>query len=402
MSPANGGKADEIPSVLVVDDVEANLVAITAVLDGLDCNIVQARSGNEALRLLLKQTFVALLLDVQMPQMDGFEVASHVRSHAATKDLPILFLTAKHDTEDDVLRGYGTGAVDFLFKPISPVILRSKVRVFLDLYQGRNRAERALAELQVAQSQLVQSAKMAALGELVAGVAHEINNPLAFATSHLTTARQSLDTVAPIVEASPSPEVKAAWTKALHRLREMGAGLGRISELVLQLRTFSRLDEGQRKSIDVRECLESVLMILGHRLGDRISVTLELNGPEHIECYPGPLNSAVLNLVSNAIDAIVETGSIVVKTSLRGDWFLLSVVDDGSGIPDDLKERVIEPFFTTKPVGKGTGLGLSITYSIAKRHGGHLEIDSALGRGTTMTLAFPLDLGGREAKTPSG
>ncbi len=112
--------------MLVVDDVEANLVAITAVLDGLDCNIVQARSGNEALRLLLKQTFVALLLDVQMPQMDGFEVASHVRSHAATKDLPILFLTAKHDTEDDVLRGYGTGAVDFLFKPISPVILRSK------------------------------------------------------------------------------------------------------------------------------------------------------------------------------------------------------------------------------------------------------------------------------------
>src|SRR5690606_5119289 len=161
---------------------------------------------------------------------------------------------------------------------------------------------RALAELQVAQTQLVQSAKMAALGELVAGVAHEINNPLAFVTSHLTTARQSLGVVAPVVEAAPAPEVKAAWTKAMHRLREMGTGLGRIGELVLQLRTFSRLDEGQRKTIKVRECLESVLMILGHRLGERITVTQELNGPEAIECYPGPLNSAVLNLMSNAID----------------------------------------------------------------------------------------------------
>lgn len=382
-----------LPSVLVVDDLEANLIAISAVLDGVGCHVVQARSGNEALRLLLKQKFVALLLDVQMPQMDGFEVAGHVRSHAATKDLPILFLTAKHDTEDDVLRGYGTGAVDFLFKPISPVILRSKVRVFLDLYEGRNKVERALSELQVAQSQLVQSAKMAALGELVAGVAHEINNPLAFVTSHLATARQSLDMAAPVIEASPNAQMQAAWTKALDRLREMGSGLGRISDLVLQLRTFSRLDEGTRKTINVKECLDSVLMILGHRLGDRIAVTQDLAGPETIECYPGPLNSAILNLLANAIDAIEERGNIIIRSASNGEWFRLSVEDDGAGIPDELKERVIEPFFTTKPVGKGTGLGLSITYSIAKKHGGRLEIESAEGRGTTMTLAFPLDLG---------
>jgi len=380
------------PGVLVVDDVEANLVAITAVLDGVGCHVVRARSGNEALRLLLKQKFVALLLDVQMPQMDGFEVAGHVRSHAATRDLPILFLTAKHDTEDDVLRGYATGAVDFLFKPISPVILRSKVRVFLDLYEGRNQVERALTELKVAQAQLVQSAKMAALGELVAGVAHEINNPLAFVTSHLATARQNVDLLAPAIEAAGTPEIQSAWQKASARLREMTAGLGRIGELVLQLRTFSRLDEGERKSINVRECIDSVLMILGHRLGDRIEVTLELDGPEVIDCYPGPLNSAILNLVTNAIDAIPERGHIVIRTTAEKDWFRLSVVDDGAGIPDDLKERIIEPFFTTKPVGKGTGLGLSITYSIAKRHGGQLEIESATGQGTTMTLAFPLSL----------
>jgi len=383
----------EPPSVLVVDDVEANLVAIRGVLDGVGCNVVEARSGNEALRLLLRRKFVALLLDVQMPQMDGFEVAGLVRSHSATRDLPILFLTAKHDTEDDVLRGYGIGAVDFLFKPISPVILRSKVRVFLDLYEGRNNVEQALAELQVAQSQLVQSAKMAALGELVAGIAHEINNPLAFVTSHLATARQNLDLAAPVIESCSSAEVTVGWTKALDRLREMGTGLSRIANLVLQLRTFSRLDEGVRKQIEVRECIDSVLMILGHRLGERIQVTLELAGPDLIECYPGPLNSALLNLMTNAIDAITGPGTIVIRTSTKADWFRLSITDDGVGIPDELKDRIIEPFFTTKPVGKGTGLGLSITYSIAKRHGGQLEIDSERGRGTTITLTFPLDLG---------
>jgi len=381
------------PRVLIVDDVEANLVAIGAILDGLDCEIVQARSGDEALRLLLKQKFVVILLDVQMPQMDGYEVATHVRNHAATKDVPILFLTAKHDTEDDVLRGYGTGAVDFLFKPISPVILRSKVRVFLDLYQGRHAVERALTELRVAQSQLVQSAKMAALGEMVAGVAHEINNPLAFVSSHLATARQSLDVVAPFVLASDTPAILAAWDKASVRLREMTSGLGRVSDLVLQLRTFSRLDEGERKTVSMRECIDSVLMILGHRLQERIEVSLHLSGPDEVDCYPGPLNLALLNLMSNAIDAIEERGSIVVSTNVVGDWFRLSVADDGAGIPDELKERVIEPFFTTKPVGKGTGLGLSITYSIAKKHGGRLEIESEKGRGTTMTITFPSNLG---------
>jgi len=167
---------------------------------------------------------------------------------------------------------------------------------------------------------------------------------------------------------------------------------------VLQLRTFSRLDEGERKSINVRECIDSVLMILGHRLGDRITVTLDLHGPEVIECYPGPLNSAILNLVTNAIDAIADSGHIVIRTAAVHDWFRLSIADDGAGIPDELKERIIEPFFTTKPVGKGTGLGLSITYSIVKRHGGQLEIESVVGSGTTMTLAFPLSLAVRDGR----
>lgn len=384
------------PQLLVVDDVEANLVAMEAILEGMECSLFFARSGNEALKLLLKHDFAAMLLDIQMPGMDGYEVAAHARNHAQTRQIPIIFLTAKHETKEDALRGYGTGAVDFLFKPISPVVLRSKVKVFLELRQRQMQVEQALSDLKVAQTQLVQSAKMAALGELVAGVAHEINNPLAFATSHLRTARDCLDRVTPEVSGHLGEEAAASWDKANKRLTEMNLGLQRIGELVNQLRTFSRLDEGERKVIDIAECIDSVLMILGHRIKDGIVVERQLAGPARFECYPGPLNLALLNLVTNAIDAVGESGKIVISTDLRGDSIAIAVSDDGMGIPTELQSRVLEPFFTTKPVGKGTGMGLSISYSIAQKHGGTLEIISKLGQGTTMTIVFPQSLGKKD------
>ena len=412
------------PPVLIVDDVEANLVALRALLDGLSCEVVVARSGNEALRLLLKREFAVLLLDVQMPEMDGYEVAHHARENSATRDVPIIFLTAAHHSEDNVLRGYGSGAVDFLFKPINPPILRSKVRVFLELYAQRrqianakaalerNNVElqqmadsnaalaekfraanedlaKAYAELQSTQTQLIQSAKMASLGELVAGVAHEINNPLSFATSHLDTARRLLEKLAGECLPALSEASRESWQRADSRLREMTTGLERIGALVIKLRTFSRLDEGEQKKVSMRECVDSVLMIMGHRMGDRIEVEATLGEPDQIECYPGLLNQALLNLVSNAVDAIEGKGKVTVTTGAENAFYVITVADTGQGIPDDLRERVLEPFFTTKPVGQGTGLGLSITYSIVRKHGGSLELTPREGGGTVATIRLP-------------
>lgn len=413
----------ELPAVLIVDDVDANLIVLEGLLEDLPCEVVRADSGNKALRELLRQEFAVVLLDVHMPHMDGFEVAEHIRLNPSTRHVPIVFLTAHH-AEDKALRGYDAGAVDFLFKPVNADILRGKVLVFLELASARrllgdrNRelaaknaelnelaetqtalvkrlsdANQALAaayrELQTTQGQLIQSAKMAALGELVAGVAHEINNPLAFVMSHLETVTRSLNGCEPQATASPASATDS-WNRAQTRLTEMRHGLARIRDLVVKLRTFSRLDEGERKQINVRESIESVLTIVQHRMTDRIELELHVEAPEVIDCSAGLLNQALMNLLTNAIDAIPERGQIVVRAGAEGDTYVLSVSDTGEGIPPEIKERVVEPFFTTKPVGKGTGLGLSIAHSVVKQHGGRLELNDRLGGGTEAVLKIPL------------
>jgi two-component system NtrC family sensor kinase len=415
---------EEPPSVLIVDDLRANLLALEAVLEGLDCRVVSAVSGDQALLCVLRQDFAVILLDVHMPTMDGYEVAAHLRSRAASRETPIIFLTAQ-DREDHVLRAYGSGAVDFLSKPIKHEVLRGKVRVFLDLYRGRralgvanrlleskNAELQALAEaeasvsqslrqanselkeayrdLQSVQAQLVQSAKMASLGSLVAGVAHEINSPLAFVQSHIGTAQRCLDEFRNGLREAVPDAVDEPWRKARNRLSETAVGLGRIGDLVLKLRSFSRLDEGERKAIPFKECLDSVLTILGHRLHGQVEVETRLSPPEVVECFPALLNQVLLNLVGNAVDAMGGTGTISITAGGEGTDYVISVHDSGPGIPLELRERVLEPFFTTKPVGEGTGLGLSIAYSIIQKHGGSLTLDNAPAGGAVATIRFPL------------
>lgn len=432
-------------AVLVVDDVEANLTAMEALLSSMDCDLVFARSGKEALISLRRRDFAMVLLDVQMPEMDGYEVARHARENPATRDVPIVFLTAggttsrgldsqmpgsrrseDGSTDVNVLRGYGSGAVDFLFKPVDPTILRSKVRVFLELARGRrelvrahgeleatNRElreavaskaalaerfqqanvelERAYHDLKAAQTGLIQAAKMASLGELVAGIAHELNNPLAYCVSHTETVTRCFASVEALAGALIADAgALRHWQRAQSRMRDISVGLTRITDLVVKLRTFSRLDEGDMKRVDVRECIDSVLTILGHRLESRLRVRVEAEPPERIECNPALFNQALMNLISNAIDAIPGEGTIVVSSGAVGDTYRLVVQDSGSGIDARVRDRIFEPFFTTKPIGVGTGLGLSIAYSIVQKHGGTLEAEDAPGGGTRMVLKIPL------------
>jgi two-component system, NtrC family, sensor kinase len=421
--------------ILAVDDSPTYLDLLSSALRNEGYEVIAARSGEEALELLSVQSVDCILLDVIMPGMGGNQTCRRVKESPAVRDIPVVLLTSAEDRAS-VLEGLANGADDYIQKSAELEVLKARLRAQLRRRQFEDETRRvrerllkseieasearaareiaearaalveeleqknrdlnvAYAELQATQSRLVQSAKMASLGELVAGVAHEINNPLAFVLSHLGTTEQSLQDVAKRVDDGTLEPARKSWDRALERLGGMRLGLERMRELVVKLRTFSRLDEGAVKHVSLRECVDSVLTILAHRIGAHITVELSLGEPDVIECMPGLLNQALMNLVANAIDAVDASkrpGRIGIRTGAEGDAYVIAVADTGHGIPAAHRQRVFEPFFTTKPVGQGTGLGLSITYSIVKKHGGTLELGDAPGGGTAAVIRLPLKL----------
>jgi signal transduction histidine kinase len=256
------------------------------------------------------------------------------------------------------------------------------------LERARADAESEHRELQQTQSRLVQAAKMASLGELVAGIAHELNNPLTFVVANGVTVSKLVDELA--ASGSFPPPLDDKLVKIKDRLARMRNGFGRISDIAVNLRTFSRLDEGEFKTINMSDGLDSVLMLLGHRMSDRVSITKNYCPNDIVFCMPGILNQVVMNMLTNAIDAVDGDGKITLSTSRGETSFDIAVSDSGPGIPPEVRDRIFEPFFTTKAVGSGTGLGLSIAHGIVQAHKGAITLVSEPGLGTTFTVSIPL------------
>ncbi len=372
--------------VLVADD-NADMREYIARLLSPHWLVQVAPNGRVALDLARAAPPDLVLSDVMMPVMDGVTLLAELRRDPRTRTVPVLLISARAG-EEARLEGLETGADDYLIKPFAARELLTRVSTHLEMARVR---KHAYDELAAAQAQLVQSAKMASLGQLVAGIAHEINNPLAFALSHLSTVERSLAEVAARLEGEIAAGPAQAWQRARARTAEMRGGLERIAELVLKLRTFSRLDEGERKPASVRDGVASALTILNHRLEGRIEVETRFGEPDTIFCYAGLLNQAIMNLLTNAIDAIDGRGKIVISTHARGADYVICIEDSGAGIADHLRDEVFNPFFTTKPVGEGTGLGLSITYSIVRKHGGQVTLERASSGGTVATIVLPLE-----------
>jgi signal transduction histidine kinase len=267
----------------------------------------------------------------------------------------------------------------------------------------------ALKKLKSAQAHLVQSEKMVSLGQLVAGIAHEINNPVGAIYANMPPLQEYIDDIKGALNFAQQQCMTSEERERLQKhlgeidydfiVDDLGQLIGsqqqaaeRIRNIVLALRNFSRLDQGEIKSVLLEEGLNSTLQMLQHTYKNRVVIEKDYRLNEMVECYAGEINQVFMNILANAIQAIPEQGVITVKTAKQGDRAVVTIRDTGIGMPDAVKERIFDPFFTTKDVGEGTGLGLSISYGIIEKHHGTLAVESELNKGTSFTISIPLRL----------
>ena len=260
-----------------------------------------------------------------------------------------------------------------------------------------------ITELKSTQIQLIQSEKLASLGQLTAGIAHEINNPINFVTSSVGSLKRDFDDVLLVLNTYKSdPEKVEALKKeidfdfTIEEIQQLILGINegadRTSEIVKGLRNFSRVDEGEFKIVDIHEGLNSTILLLHPKFGDKIKIEKNYGSVPMINCFPGQINQVFMNIMSNAADAIEnENGKIIITTSVNNNNVLISIKDNGKGMSDETKQKIFDPFFTTKDVGKGTGLGMSIAYGIIEKHNGSIDINSTIGIGTEFIITLPIN-----------
>jgi len=443
-SEAPGASGFRRGRVLVVDG-SATYRTFLAGLLAHEGHLVSAAQGADAALAALDAdgaAFDCVIVDLLGPAYDGLDLCRAIDARRAaglaarsarpsgheggTPTFHVVGIAGSSPAKDFLVAAFAAGADDVVSKVDGEVLVmrvRSLVRrklleednrrivgEFGDRERALERAraeaeaaearaalagalERANADLATAnrkltdaQAKLVQAAKMASLGELVAGIAHEINNPLAFILAHQGTVERLIGEV---IEAPDDAETGRRLRKCGDRVGAMRMGLTRIQDLVLNLRKFSRLDEGERTLVNVPEAIETVLALIQHKLGDRIAVRSRFEGRPEIHCTPALLNQVVMNILGNAADAMPESGTITILTTGTDETDEIRISDTGPGIPESLREKIFEPFFTTKPVGAGTGLGLAIAYSVVQAHSGSLTVEDAPGGGACFIIGIP-------------
>ncbi|MCI0528178.1 MAG: ATP-binding protein, partial [Nitrospira sp.] len=290
---------------------------------------------------------------------------------------------------------------DYLTKPFSSEELQARIKSLLHLrqlereIQSRNEElQQAMTELKETQAQLVHSEKMAALGLLVAGVAHEINNPVSFAKNSLSNLRRSFGEAKKLLEGSQASQGVLEKSQVMESAIEIiKTGLERTEVIVNDLKNFVRKDQPHFRPTDLHQGLDSTLTLLGHELEDTIKIEKMYGTLEPVDTIPGQINQVFMNLLHNAIEAIrmKETGEgiIRIKTLRADNEACVSIWDNGRGILKEDQAHVFEPFFTTKDVGKGTGLGLAVTYRIIENHKGRIQVQSEPGKWTEFTVVLP-------------
>jgi len=359
-----------VPSVLLVDDRPENLLALEGTLKPLKVRLVKARSGEEALLHLLRQTFAVILLDVQMPRLDGLQTAELIKQREQTRHIPIIFITALSRETAYVFKGYAHGAVDYLLKPIDPEILRAKVRVFCDLWVRGEKIRKQAMESEVKDV-------------FFSSVVHELQTPLAAAKAQAQLALHQLG----------EDRAENGTTRAL---RVISRQIDRLNRLVGDLLDMNRLESGQLDLNPAEFDLTGLVEEVRSRMqpgGDRHPI--RVRAPQRLSIYAdrGRIEQALANLLSNAIRYSPDGGPIEVAIEPTGDAVEISIKDSGLGVPREHQQAIFERFGRAHgPSFGGLGLGLAITKGIVEQHGGSIRVDSSgkPGEGSTFVVRLPV------------
>ncbi|MDJ1181161.1 response regulator [Roseofilum sp. BLCC_M91] len=423
-------------TLLVVDDNPTNIKVLFNFLKEEGFKVLVAKDGLNALEKLTSIQPDLILLDIMMPGIDGFETCHRIKEDPKINTIPIIFMTALADANNKV-KGLSSGAVDYITKPFQQEEVLARINLHLKLKSLtqelatvnaslEQKVEERTAELKKAQSQLVLTEKMSSLGQLVAGIVHEINNPVGFIAGNIAEAKNYAQDLIQLVqlyqEKYPEPdddildELEEIDFEYLLEdfpklLKSMEEGTNRITNISQSMRTFSRADSDQKVSFHCHDGIDSTIMILRHRLKAKdyrpeIKITKNYGELPPVPCYPGQLNQVFMNLLANAIDALEDSNQgksyeeiqnqpneIEIATSYDadGNQVKIEIQDNGIGMKPDIQQKIFDYLFTTKGVNKGTGLGLAISREIIEdKHQGTLDFTSQLGQGTTFTLILPV------------
>jgi len=378
----------------VVDDNADNRMLLAELVAVLGHRGTPAGNGREALVLLSERPFDLVLLDVLMPQMDGFAALERIKGDARLRELPVIMVSGLGEV-DGVVRCIEAGAEDYLTKPFDPVLLRARINACLEKKRLRDaerlraaELEAALARLEAAQQQLVTQAKLASLGTLTAGIAHEIRNPLNFVTNFAEVVVEQVGELRHLLGGADgaSAELLADLERNVAKIREHGR---RADQIVRGMLLHARGQAGERQRTDLNALVEEV--VAGARTNPELVRGVKVKAKLDAKLDPFPFDAEMLrqvawNFVLNALQALEGKGTLTVETGREPGFAVLRVIDTGPGISADPAE-IFKPFFTTKR--QGTGLGLAIADRIVKAHGGRIELESKPGKGAAFTVRLP-------------